>query len=120
MKVNASLIYKLEQGRVPSWPLLAALARVYNISIADMCHQLTMALEFPGSAGLIGIPAPIAGSPGPLDDLEARVRDLEEQVLAYQVMCGEIQDLGQRVADIGKRGRQTKTDTQRRRSKRRA
>src|SRR5262245_4487058 len=54
LKVDQSLIYKLEQGRVPSWPLLGALCRVYDVDIRDGALILIGALQFPGVSDLIG------------------------------------------------------------------
>lgn len=53
LKVDPSVLYKIEKGRVPNWPLLAALAKVYGISIVDMTRVLIASLEFPGVKALL-------------------------------------------------------------------
>jgi transcriptional regulator with XRE-family HTH domain len=53
LQVSKSQIVALEQGRVPSWPLLAALSRVYESDIRETVLLLIDALEFPGSADLL-------------------------------------------------------------------
>jgi transcriptional regulator with XRE-family HTH domain len=53
LKVNPSLIYKFEGGRVPSWPMLAAFARVYGVPIDELLRQLVAAIEFPGASDLL-------------------------------------------------------------------
>lgn len=53
LKVDQSLIYKIEKGRVPSWPMLGALCRVYGVDIREATHKLIDALQFPGAADLL-------------------------------------------------------------------
>lgn len=53
MKVSRSLILKLEQGRVPNWPMLGALCRVYGADIHEAVLQLVQTITFPGSADLL-------------------------------------------------------------------
>ncbi len=52
LKVDQSLIFKIEQGRVPNWPILMALASVYDISTEEMARRLAEAIEFPGRRDL--------------------------------------------------------------------
>jgi hypothetical protein len=53
LKIDQSLIFKIEQGRVPSWPLLGALCRVYRTDIREAVLLLIDAVEFPGSKDLL-------------------------------------------------------------------
>lgn len=53
LKFDPSHLHKIEAGRVPSWPLLLALARVYGKTPLSMVSSLLEALEFPGSVDLI-------------------------------------------------------------------
>lgn len=53
LKVDQSHLYKMEKGRVPSWPMLAALCRVYKVDIRGAVVELIDALEFPGSVDLL-------------------------------------------------------------------
>lgn len=48
MKVDQSLIFKIEAGRVPSWPILSALAVVYEVPLAEMSQRLADAITFDG------------------------------------------------------------------------
>lgn len=53
LKVDQSLIYKFEHGRIPSWPVLAAFSRVYKTSIPEVLSRLASAMEFPGASDLL-------------------------------------------------------------------
>jgi thiamine phosphate synthase YjbQ (UPF0047 family) len=53
MKVGPSLIYKIEHGRVPSWPLLVAFSESYTIPIEEITRRLIGALEYPGADDLL-------------------------------------------------------------------
>jgi transcriptional regulator with XRE-family HTH domain len=53
LKVDQSQLSRIEAGRVPSWPILLALARVYKIDPAAMATELIVAVEFPGSKDLL-------------------------------------------------------------------
>jgi hypothetical protein len=53
LKVNRSLVQKIEQGRVPNWPLLAAFSRVYEVPITETVIRLIGAMEFPGADDLL-------------------------------------------------------------------
>jgi hypothetical protein len=53
LKVDQSMIYKIEQGRVPSWPMVAALSQVYKTDIRETVLQLMQTLEFPGAGDLL-------------------------------------------------------------------
>lgn len=55
LKVDQSLIYRIEQGRIPNWPILAAFSRVYNIPFPALAAQLADAVEFPGAVTRSGI-----------------------------------------------------------------
>jgi len=48
LKVDQSMLYKIERGRIPSWPMLAALARAYDQDFRATVMRLVDALEFPG------------------------------------------------------------------------
>lgn len=48
LAIDQSLIYKIERGRVPSWPLLLAFARIYNVDLGLVLTRLVDALDFPG------------------------------------------------------------------------
>lgn len=52
LKVDQSLVYKIEQGRVPSWPMVGALSRVYGVPVAETVERLRGAIVFPGSSEL--------------------------------------------------------------------
>lgn len=54
MKVDQSLISRYESGRVPDWPMLAALGRVYGVPFFDLVQRLVSAMEFPGASDLLG------------------------------------------------------------------
>jgi hypothetical protein len=53
LKVSRSLILKLEQGRVPNWPMLGALAKIYETDVQAVTLRLVNALEFPGADDLL-------------------------------------------------------------------
>ena len=89
LKVAPSLILKYEQGRVPNWPMLAALARVYRQDLSDMVIRLARSLEFVGSSDLIGHASTRSSTPiskGGVDDpaTRERLQDLEGKVLYYE------------------------------------
>jgi transcriptional regulator with XRE-family HTH domain len=52
LKVDRSQIKKLEQGRVPSWPLLLALCQVYDVPVMETVAILVASLEFQGAEKL--------------------------------------------------------------------
>lgn len=52
LKVDQSQIFKIEDGRIPSWPILLALAQVYALDQIEMLANLLTALEFPGADDL--------------------------------------------------------------------
>lgn len=52
LAIDQSLVYKIEHGRVPSWPLLFAFARVYNVEMGELLTRLVGTLEFPGADSL--------------------------------------------------------------------
>lgn len=52
LKVDQSLLFKIEQGRVPSWPMVGALSRVYGVPVGETLERLRGALVFPGSEHL--------------------------------------------------------------------
>ena len=74
LKVDRSLIAKLEQGRVPSWPLLGALSAVYGVPVAETSRLLMEALRFPAAEKLFaqnsGPRQTNAGRPHPQNALE--------------------------------------------------
>lgn len=45
LKVHASQIVKLEQGRVPSWPMLIAISQVTHAPIAELAERVASSLE---------------------------------------------------------------------------
>jgi hypothetical protein len=51
--VDQSLIYKIEQGRIPSWPLLIGLCQVYQLDFTETVVVLAYAVEFTGSSSLL-------------------------------------------------------------------
>jgi len=53
LKVDRSLIAKIEEGRIPNWPLLAAFAIIYQIPLPELLSVLIQNIEFPGSAKLL-------------------------------------------------------------------
>jgi transcriptional regulator with XRE-family HTH domain len=52
LKVEATSICKIENGRPPSTPMLWALCEVYGLDLADALIELTEATEFPGADAL--------------------------------------------------------------------
>lgn len=84
LKVGSSLIHKVEGGRIPNWPLLLALGRVYNIPTAEIAGRLASAIEIDGSRDLPRHEAdqpsdqtePLRRSDVPAS-AEARIRELE-------------------------------------------
>lgn len=52
LKVGAPLLYKIEHGRVPQWPLVGALAKVYHVPMQELVARLIAGMEFPGSQEL--------------------------------------------------------------------
>lgn len=96
LKVDQSQIYKIEKGRVPSWPLLGALCRVYKVDIRRAVLQLIETLEFPGSRDLLrpadgaelALPAPEAAphaDPVPRAEVQAAVRSILREVLTSAI-----------------------------------
>ena len=72
LKVDQSLLYKIEQGRVPSWPMVGALSRVYDVPVGETVERLRTAVVFPGSEELFsthqaGEKTPSANSRGVVD-----------------------------------------------------
>jgi hypothetical protein len=53
LRVDQSQIYRIEQGLVPSWPLLLAIVRVYDLSLDQTMRKMIEALDFPGASDLI-------------------------------------------------------------------
>lgn len=53
LKVSRSLILKLEQGQVPNWPLLAALAKIYKTPWQSVVSRLAQDVEFSGARDLL-------------------------------------------------------------------
>jgi hypothetical protein len=52
LKVDQSLIHKIEGGRIPNWPLLAAFSRVYRVPLLEVVQRLTDSVQFPGASDL--------------------------------------------------------------------
>lgn len=52
LKVDRSAIKKLEQGRVPNWPMIGALSQVYDVPAMEVVRVLINALEFPAAPDL--------------------------------------------------------------------
>jgi transcriptional regulator with XRE-family HTH domain len=61
LKVDQSMIYKIERGRIPSWPMLAAICQVYHLDFSQTVVVLAYSVEFAGSASLLSAAA--AGRP---------------------------------------------------------
>jgi hypothetical protein len=53
LKFGPPLLYKIEQGRVPSWPVIGALSLVYKVPLVEMLSRLTDAMTFPNSSVLL-------------------------------------------------------------------
>lgn len=53
LKIHRSAVNNYEQGRVPDWPILAAFAAVYKVSLTEITERLRAGLEFPGSTDLL-------------------------------------------------------------------
>lgn len=49
MAVPPSLIHKIEGGRIPVWPVLAALPRAYDVPTEEMFRRLFAALTYAGA-----------------------------------------------------------------------
>lgn len=87
LKVNPSLIHKIEGGRVPNWPLLAAFAQVYGFPIAEMAGRLAELIKFPGADDLIrhegdqGSAQPKGRSDVPAPATPARVQSINPDVV---------------------------------------
>lgn len=54
LKVEQSNLKKFEQGRIPNWPVLIALAHVYGVPMNDMMQRLGAAIDFPGRRDVAG------------------------------------------------------------------
>lgn len=96
LKVNPSLIHKIEGGRVPNWPLLAAFAQVYGFPIAEMAGRLAELIKFPGADDLIrhegdqGSAQPKGRSDVPAS-AHARIQQLEQQLAAKDRFIAQTQ-----------------------------
>src|SRR5262245_4698323 len=53
LKVDRSSLAKVEAGRLPSWPMLAALAIVFEVPMREMVDRLVSSIEFPGAEKLL-------------------------------------------------------------------
>lgn len=106
LKVPASAIVKLEDGRVPNWPTLAALAVVYDVPIEEMTQRLLSAMEFPGASDLLR-----HGRTGQIDshhqgesDVPASDRQeiarLERKVAALEMRLAQTADIARKLVAI--------------------
>jgi len=53
LQVDRSTIKKIEQGRLPSWPMVGALAIAFGIPTREVIDRLISAIEFPGVENLL-------------------------------------------------------------------
>lgn len=94
LKIPRSLIDKIERGRVPDWPIFAALCRVYGMDIERAVLQLLNALEFPGSRDLLRQPEGVELASNP--ELAATSGgDVSDDLTSSRVFAEEIR----RIAD---------------------
>lgn len=109
LKVDQSLIYKIEKGRMPSWPMLGALSRVYAVPIKETTERLRASIVFPGSDHLFRQavsdvqeeerPDDAAASPRSLDADTSRIlSELTDACLAFHDLSVTCQDISTRLA----------------------
>ena len=108
-QVTTSTLAKLEKGRVPNWPMLLALAEVYDVSVMDMLTQLAKTIDFPGrdliGQGGTGNSAPTHPGGADSDPASTReVRELREQLAHHEKLAKvaekAVSILGKAVADL--------------------
>ena len=111
LKVNASLLHKIEGGRVPSWPLLAAFSKVYEIPMAEITLRLVAALEFNGASDLSdhlleqqSVSQQLGGTA--IDTARTRIRELEDRLKEYDAIIIELRDISTRLFAAATRHRQ--------------
>lgn len=99
LKVSPSLIHKIERGRVPSWPMLAAFSRVYGVPIVEILQRLSDAIEFSGASDLLRHGTETAsvlhGGPDvPAFDVAAyaRIQQLEQQLSEREAFIDQTQN----------------------------
>jgi len=114
LKVDRSLIQKIEQGRIPSWPMLAALSRVYGVPIEETARRLTEALTFPGSSDLLrhsgertskphqakgvsDVPASEHATAARIQQLERELAERTEQLEAREAVIREVQGIARQL-----------------------
>jgi hypothetical protein len=98
LKVDRSSIKKLEQGRVPNWPMLYAISRAFNVPMEEITAQLTSALGFSRDLIRHSSTTPSHGPEGGAADgtATARIRQLEarlEQLQTYEAIVRQVRPL---------------------------
>lgn len=114
LKVDRSSLMKLESGRLPSWPMMAALGIVFDVPFQVVIDQLVSAIDFPGREKLLpsrrdgsrtgGTPssevthgnAPTASA---FSDLTLRCRQCEKTLEAYRGSFAKITRIA--IAHVG-------------------
>src|SRR6185436_9146880 len=109
LKLDQSLLSKIEDGRLPSGPILGALSRVYAVPIKETTERLRASIVFPGSDHLFRQavsdvqeeerPDDAAASPRSLDADTARIlSELTDACLAFHDLSVTCQDISTRLA----------------------
>lgn len=111
LKVDQSLVYKIEQGRVPGWAMLGAFADVYGVPLPDLVQRLAASIEIPGAADLLrhdgarellttgGTPdaATTGGGHQPPTDL---LNELAQAAFAFHALAVQCEEWSHRLTDI--------------------
>lgn len=105
LKVGPSLLFRVEQGRVPSWPMLFGLAAVYEIPVATMAIRLVREIYFPGARDLIRHAGERKSNLPPdsevaVDPAAARVRELETRIEELEMYRLVVEELRPVLADV--------------------
>lgn len=126
LKLNRASVNNFENGRIPSWPVLAAIARVYGASLPDVLLHLAHSLKFEGSTDLIRHSVTVSSQPhhlGEATDAVAatnRIQELEGRITAYEAIIKKAHTLGRElVAATGDRIKSRATSTTQRQRRRR-
>jgi hypothetical protein len=114
LSVHRSSIVKYEQGRVPSWPVLYAFARIYDEQPSDIAARLFSAIQIQDGHDLVrhSLDQP-SGSPegGSADVVPAssrdrdRISELERQLDEYKTLVDPLQDVAFRLVQIARDSR---------------